>query len=200
MALTSTILKPGIAQDQRVGRGVEDAAVLRLAPLQRAFVLQSLAHVAADPQRITTLAQVHWQVTHLDLEQAAVGAGNRRRRLADAVLESAADQPEQSSEVARVGALAPMPADDLMPRQAGHADERVVDVDDAQVLVPQHHPVDAAVENRTVLLFLRAQRRERALALAQPPIPLVGGSVGGPDGARRGTLSNTHLISSTECG
>ena len=166
-SLTSTTRSSSVPQHHRVDAAVEDGAVLLLLRLQRGQRRLALGDVAADGQHVRRAGVADRQVAQFDVETAAVLAHATRspsslpaRASAARIhLDAAARWPRR-----RVGRRHDWPID-LVAREAEQAREGLVDVDDADVGVPQRQRVGAAVEDHPVLLLARAQGVQRRLVL-----------------------------------
>ncbi len=154
----------GVAQHQRVGRGVEDGAVLLLARAQRALGELALGDVAADVQHVRLAAVAHRHAAHLEHERRAVRAlavGFEVHRLAG-------ERHGVELHALLRGVLGAHRerrlADHLAAALAAHRLVGGVDVDDAELGVAQHQRVGTRVEDGAVLLLAAAQRLLHGLA------------------------------------
>ena len=155
----------GIAQHQRVGRGIEDRAVLGFAVAQRRFRALAFGDVAAHRQHMRLAAIADRQVAQLEVEATAVAAhtvGLQRSFLAG---ERSADPLDAGGLPLRVEIVREGHADGFVTRVAEQPRVRGVGVDLAQRAVPQRQRVGAAVEDHAVLLLAGAQGFQRRLVL-----------------------------------
>jgi hypothetical protein len=155
----------GITQHQRIGRGVEDGAVLRFAVAQRLLGALAFGDVAAHSQHMRLAGVADRQVAQLDVEDAAVLTHPLRLQQAFAPGQRLMDQRHARADAVFGDARPEALRQHLVAAVAVQALEGAVDVDDAHITVPQHHGIAAAVEGGAVLLLAHAQRRQGGVAL-----------------------------------
>ena len=140
-------------------------AKLFFAARERLLARAPLAHVARDRQHVRHTLMLHRDEAQLDVEEAAVGTHGLRLQVAGLAFQRAAHEPKAIIDVVGGVGARHLPFDDVLALEAVHLQACRVDVDDAQLVVPQDEGVGRGIEDGAVLILLHPHRLSVALPL-----------------------------------